>query len=113
MAGSLRHNPCVPPEAQQTITLQEFTRAQIDEIWRQQEKREAERRERIRQAVAESEAPLPDELAKQLSSLTTSTDAPSFGTTRALHWRSAATLTGQASRSLSNAFRICWSPSTL
>lgn len=65
----MRHNPYVPPAAQKTIALQKFTREQIDEIWRQQEKREAERRERIRQAVAESEAPLSNELARAVIQL--------------------------------------------
>lgn len=44
--------------------MQKFTREQIDDIWSAQEKREAERRERIREAVAASEAPLRDELAE-------------------------------------------------
>ncbi len=44
--------------------MQKFTLGQIDEIWRQQQQREAERRERIRVAMAESEAPLREELAE-------------------------------------------------
>ncbi|WP_445219862.1 hypothetical protein ACKWRH_06890 [Bradyrhizobium sp. Pa8] len=44
--------------------MQKFALEQIDEIWRRQQQREAERRERIRVAVAESAAPLPEELAE-------------------------------------------------
>lgn len=46
--------------------LPKFTREQIDEIWKRQEEREAERRERIRQAIVESEVPLPEKLAEAL-----------------------------------------------
>ena len=40
-----------------------FTREEMEVLWREQEKREADRRERIRQAVASSAVPLPPELA--------------------------------------------------
>jgi hypothetical protein len=43
--------------------LSKYTREQIDEIWKRQEERETQRRERIRQAVAESAVPLPEKLA--------------------------------------------------
>lgn len=46
-----------------------FTREEMEVLWREQEKREAECRERIRQAVASSEAPLPPALAEAVINL--------------------------------------------
>lgn len=43
-----------------------FTRAEIDEIWRRQEARKAERREELRKRVAESPAPLSPDLRQEL-----------------------------------------------
>jgi hypothetical protein len=40
-----------------------ITREQLDALWAQQKQREADERERIRRAVAASEAPLPEDLA--------------------------------------------------
>jgi hypothetical protein len=43
-----------------------FTREEIDEIWRQQQIREAQERELIRQKVAVTEPPLPDDLLQKI-----------------------------------------------
>jgi hypothetical protein len=51
------------------MAVPKFTREEIDEIWRQQQQREALSRERVRQAVASSEIPLPAELAQTVINL--------------------------------------------